>query len=101
VTREVFSDCANHSLQLLAEKEEREIHKLVAEVVDAQLKKLELKMKSFEEIEELLKDEQLKVDKAKQQLAAEKAAFEEKKLAAMRAGGAMLGGQSATPVTPS
>jgi SWI/SNF related-matrix-associated actin-dependent regulator of chromatin subfamily C len=86
--------------KLLAEKEEREIHKLVAEVIDAQLKKLELKMKSFEEIEEILKEEQLKVEKAKQQLAAEKAAFEEKKLAAMRAGGALLTGQSATPVTP-
>lgn len=84
----------------MAEKEEREIHKLVAEVIDAQLKKLELKMKSFEEIEEILKEEQLKVEKAKQQLAAEKAAFEEKKLAAMRAGGALLTGQSATPVTP-
>ena len=86
--------------QLLAEKEEREIHKLIAEVIDAQLKKLELKMKGFEEIEEILKEEQLKVEKAKQQLAADKAAFEEKKLAAMRAGGALLTGQNATPVTP-
>jgi len=86
--------------KLLAEKEEREIHKLVAEVIDAQLKKLELKMKGFEEIEEILKEEQLKVEKAKQQLAAEKAAFEEKKLSVMRAGGALLTGQSAAPVTP-
>lgn len=72
----------------------------MAEVIDAQLKKLELKMKSFEEIEEILKEEQLKVEKAKQQLAAEKAAFEEKKLSVMRAGGALLTGQSAAPVTP-
>jgi SWI/SNF related-matrix-associated actin-dependent regulator of chromatin subfamily C len=47
----------------LAEREEREIEKLVYEVIEAQLQKLEIKMKCFDELEDVLKEEQLKVDK--------------------------------------
>jgi SWI/SNF related-matrix-associated actin-dependent regulator of chromatin subfamily C len=47
---------------LLAEREEREIEKLVYEVIEAQLQKLEIKMKCFDELEDVLKEEQLKVN---------------------------------------
>lgn len=47
---------------MLAEREEREIEKLVYEVIEAQLQKLEIKMKCFDELEDVLKEEQLKVN---------------------------------------
>jgi hypothetical protein len=64
---------------MLAEREEREIEKLMYEVIDAQLQKLEIKMKCFDELEEVLKEEQTKVERAKQQLSQEKLNFEEQK----------------------
>jgi len=63
----------------LKEKEERKIQTLVTEIVDLQLQKIELKMQQFEELEKLLKEEQLKVEKAKQQLYNEKMQFESKR----------------------
>jgi hypothetical protein len=65
--------------RMLAEREEREIEKLMYEVIDAQLQKLEIKMKCFDELEEVLKEEQTKVERAKQQLSQEKLNFEEQK----------------------
>jgi SWI/SNF related-matrix-associated actin-dependent regulator of chromatin subfamily C len=46
---------------LLAEREERDIHRLVYKAVDLQLQKLELKMKYMDELDKVLRDEQTKV----------------------------------------
>jgi hypothetical protein len=48
-------------LQLFAEKEEREIQGLVMKVISLELKKLELKLKHFLEIEETLDKERIEV----------------------------------------
>ena len=46
----------------LADKEEREIQRNVAQCIELQLKKLEIKMKQFDELEELLKQEREKLN---------------------------------------
>jgi SWI/SNF related-matrix-associated actin-dependent regulator of chromatin subfamily C len=43
--------------KLLADQEEREVARLVGLVVEAQLKKLEIKLKHFDELEEMLERE--------------------------------------------
>ncbi|CAG8600829.1 6289_t:CDS:2 [Paraglomus brasilianum] len=52
----------------LADYEEREIQRLVNTVIDAQLRKLELKLSQFEELEALLDAERKEIEKQRQQL---------------------------------
>lgn len=47
--------------QVLAEKEEREIHNLVMKAIDLQYKKIELKLKYFEDLEKLMDRERVQV----------------------------------------
>jgi SWI/SNF related-matrix-associated actin-dependent regulator of chromatin subfamily C len=48
-------------LQVLAHKEEREIQSLVSKVIELQLKKIELKLKHFDELEQLMERERTQV----------------------------------------
>ncbi|KAF9179759.1 hypothetical protein BGZ51_006626 [Haplosporangium sp. Z 767] len=52
----------------LADYEEREIQRLVTAVIEMQLKKLELKLKQFEELESVLDTEKSELEKQRQQL---------------------------------
>jgi len=61
--------------KLTAEREEKEVQKLVNEVIEVQLRKLELKMKHFEELEAILEREREQLETAKQQLYADQLAF--------------------------
>ena len=45
------------SMQHLASVEERKIKSLVAQLVESQMKKLEIKLRHFEELEEMLESE--------------------------------------------
>jgi hypothetical protein len=49
------------TIQLLAEIEEQEIQKLMAAVIDTQLKKLEAKLEHFVQLEQMLEREKLQV----------------------------------------
>lgn len=49
--------------KLLADQEEREVARLVQLVVEAQLKKLEIKLKHFDELEEMLEREKDQVSR--------------------------------------
>lgn len=57
---------------LLASSEERQIQSLVSRLVSAQLKKLELKMTHFEQLEELVEGERRAVELARQQVQRER-----------------------------
>ncbi|KAG6554229.1 hypothetical protein Mapa_004145 [Marchantia paleacea] len=59
--------------KLLADQEEREIQRLVASVIENQLKKLELKLKQFSELETVLGKECEQVEKARAKVIAERA----------------------------
>ena len=48
--------------QIIAEKEEREIYTLVSKAIDVQLKKIDLKMKSFDEFDQYLEREKVQVN---------------------------------------
>ncbi|KAF9108010.1 hypothetical protein BGX27_008501, partial [Mortierella sp. AM989] len=52
----------------LADKEEREVKRLVNQVVEAQLKKMELKLQQFEELESVLEIEKRELERQRQQL---------------------------------
>ncbi|KAG0362978.1 hypothetical protein BC939DRAFT_414631 [Gamsiella multidivaricata] len=52
----------------LADNEEREVKKLVTQVVEAQLKKMELKLQQFEELESVLEIEKRELERQRQQL---------------------------------
>ncbi|VAH94027.1 unnamed protein product [Triticum turgidum subsp. durum] len=56
--------------KLFADQEEREIQRLVATVINHQLKRLELKLKQFAEVETLLLKECEQVDRARQRISA-------------------------------
>lgn len=58
--------------KVLADYEEREMQRLVNQAVEQQLKKLELKMKLFEEMENHLDNERRELEKQRQALFAEK-----------------------------
>eukprot|EP00850_Spirogloea_muscicola_P007215 SM000036S13259 [mRNA] locus=s36:210416:217077:+ [translate_table: standard] len=58
--------------KLLADAEEREIQRLVAEVMEQQVKKLELKLRHFEDLEDLLLKERDQVERTRQHLIAER-----------------------------
>jgi SWI/SNF related-matrix-associated actin-dependent regulator of chromatin subfamily C len=64
---------------LLAEKEEREMRMLVYQIVDAQLKKLELKLQYFDEMERFLDAEHTKLESARLRIFEEKFKLEEDK----------------------
>jgi SWI/SNF related-matrix-associated actin-dependent regulator of chromatin subfamily C len=66
---------------LLAEREERDIHRLVYKVVDLQLQKLELKMKYVDELDKVLRDEQAKIEVAHHRLLQDKLSLEESRRA--------------------
>jgi SWI/SNF related-matrix-associated actin-dependent regulator of chromatin subfamily C len=53
---------------VLATQDDRELERLVRELVDAQVKKLELKMAHFDELESILEAERREVEQARQQL---------------------------------
>ncbi|XP_013586277.1 PREDICTED: SWI/SNF complex subunit SWI3C [Brassica oleracea var. oleracea] len=59
--------------KLFADHEEREIQRLSANIVNHQLKRMELKLKQFAEIETLLMKECEQVEKTRQRFAAERA----------------------------
>lgn len=59
--------------KLFADHEEREIQRLSASIINHQLKRLELKLKQFAEIETLLMKECEQVEKTRQRLAEERA----------------------------
>lgn len=58
--------------KLFADHEEREIQRLSANIINHQLKRLELKLKQFAEVETLLMKECEQVEKTRQRLAAER-----------------------------
>jgi SWI/SNF related-matrix-associated actin-dependent regulator of chromatin subfamily C len=76
--------------RLLAEREEREIHNLMAQIIEAQIKKMELKVKFFSEIEDQLERDKLQLEQQRQTLLNEKQAFAQK----------MLTTPAPTPTTP-
>ncbi|GAB4862095.1 hypothetical protein Ancab_037348 [Ancistrocladus abbreviatus] len=59
--------------KLFADHEEREIQRLSANIINHQLKRLELKLKQFAEVETLLMKECEQVEKTRQRFAAERA----------------------------
>ncbi|WRX30185.1 SANT/Myb domain - like 10 [Theobroma cacao] len=59
--------------KLFADHEEREIQRLSANIINHQLKRLELKLKQFAEVETLLMKECEQVEKARQRFASERA----------------------------
>ncbi|KAG0605244.1 hypothetical protein M758_9G042700 [Ceratodon purpureus] len=63
--------------KLLADQEEQEIEHLVASVIDNQMKKLYSKLKHFEELEMLLEKERLEVERARQQVYADRLRYAE------------------------
>eukprot|EP00741_Cyanophora_paradoxa_P025712 tig00000388_g24813.t1 len=67
--------------KLVAEREEREVQRLVAFAVEAQLRKVELKLRYFEEMEEALHQERCQVEALRQQLFQERAQFARQKAA--------------------
>ncbi|KAF8088453.1 hypothetical protein N665_0541s0018 [Sinapis alba] len=64
---------ASTKAKLFADHEEREIQRLSANIVNHQLKRMELKLKQFAEIETLLMKECEQVEKTRQRFAAERA----------------------------
>ncbi|XP_058097465.1 SWI/SNF complex subunit SWI3C homolog isoform X2 [Magnolia sinica] len=59
--------------KMFADHEEREIQRLVAAIINHQLKRLELKLKQFAEVETLLMKECEQVERTRQRLSAERA----------------------------
>ncbi|RKP09935.1 SWIRM domain-containing protein [Thamnocephalis sphaerospora] len=67
--------------KVLADYEEREVQRLVHSVVEAQMKKLELKMNQLDELEQMLEQERQDLDRERQQLLTERLAFRSSLLA--------------------
>jgi len=59
--------------KVLVEREDKEIQRLITTIVETQLKKLEIKLKLFEDLEEVVEREKVQVERARQQLANERA----------------------------
>ncbi|TIB93778.1 SWIRM-domain-containing protein [Wallemia mellicola] len=59
----------------LSNNEEKEIQSLVSKIVEAQLKKLELKTEQFEKLETMLEEEKKSLENARMQLAQERTEF--------------------------
>jgi SWI/SNF related-matrix-associated actin-dependent regulator of chromatin subfamily C len=62
---------------LLADQEERVIEHLVASIIDNQMKKLYTKLEHFEELEMLLEKERLELERARQQVYADRLRYAE------------------------
>ncbi|KAF9575091.1 hypothetical protein EC968_004316 [Mortierella alpina] len=60
--------CAAAKAKTLADNEEREVQRLVSQVVESQLKKMELKLQQFEELESVLETEKRELERQRQQL---------------------------------
>ncbi|KAF9990616.1 hypothetical protein BGZ75_000814 [Mortierella antarctica] len=60
--------CAAAKAKTLADNEEREVQRLVSQVVESQLKKMELKLQQFEELESVLETERRELERQRQQL---------------------------------
>jgi len=58
--------------RMVVATEEREIQKLVAEVIELQIQKLELKLQNFESLEKKLETERQEIEKLRQQLHTER-----------------------------
>ncbi|GER37723.1 SWI/SNF complex subunit SWI3C [Striga asiatica] len=84
--------------KLFADHEEREIQRLSANIVNHQLKRLELKLKQFAEIETLLMRECEQMERTRQRIASERALMSS---AQFMPGGASwpMGPPSASPLT--
>jgi SWI/SNF related-matrix-associated actin-dependent regulator of chromatin subfamily C len=54
--------------KVLADHEDREMQRLVNAVVELQLKKLELKMSQFEELEQIMEQEKREIERQRRQL---------------------------------
>uniref|UniRef100_A0A3B4ZND3 SWI/SNF related, matrix associated, actin dependent regulator of chromatin subfamily c member 2 n=1 Tax=Stegastes partitus TaxID=144197 RepID=A0A3B4ZND3_9TELE len=80
-------DSLSLSLQHLAAVEERKIKSLVALLVETQMKKLEIKLRHFEELETIMDREREALEYQRQQLLADRQSFhmEQLKYAEMRA----------------
>ncbi|KAL5717373.1 hypothetical protein ACHQM5_010386 [Ranunculus cassubicifolius] len=66
-----FGAAAVHA-KLLADQEDREIEHLVATVIDTQLRKMEYKVKHFEELESIMDKEYTQIQEIKETLMAER-----------------------------
>ncbi|XP_003578845.1 SWI/SNF complex subunit SWI3C [Brachypodium distachyon] len=84
--------------KLFADQEEREIQRLAATIINHQLKRLELKLKQFAEIETLLLKESEQVERARQNLTAQRVRVMSARFAS--AGGSMPGGSSTMVSNP-
>ncbi|KAL6870824.1 hypothetical protein ACP4OV_014672 [Aristida adscensionis] len=84
--------------KLFADQEEREVQRLAATVINHQLKRLELKLKQFAEVETLLLKECEQVERVRQRIAAERVRM---RSALLGSGGSSLpGGSGAMPPNP-
>ena len=68
--------------KLLADQEEQEIQRLVVGMVEHQMRKVELKMRYFEDLEAGLNKEKEQIERMKQQIFAERAALKRQQLEA-------------------
>lgn len=64
--------------KLLAQKEEREIQRLMAYILEKQMKKLEIKLKSLDHLEKLMVKERLQLEENTKKLQEEKLKFQTK-----------------------
>lgn len=64
--------------KLLAQKEEREIQRLIAYVLEKQMKKLEIKLKSLDHLEKLMTKERQQIEENTKKLQEEKLKFQTK-----------------------
>lgn len=71
--------------KLFADQEEREIQRLSATIINHQLKRLELKLKQFAEVETFLMKQGEQIEKNRQRLSTEKVAMQSNRSAIMNA----------------
>ncbi|XP_066340408.1 SWI/SNF complex subunit SWI3C homolog [Miscanthus floridulus] len=84
--------------KLFADKEEREVQRLAATVINHQLKRLELKLKQFAEVETLLLKECEQVERVRQRISAERVRMRSALLGPTGSG--LPGGSSTMPSNP-
>ncbi|KAF8658134.1 hypothetical protein HU200_059602 [Digitaria exilis] len=84
--------------KLFADQEEREIQRLAATIINHQLKRLELKLKQFAEVETMLLKESERFELMRQQLAAQRARILSTRLPST--GGTLPGGGSSMASNP-
>ncbi|KAJ1274835.1 hypothetical protein BS78_05G090900 [Paspalum vaginatum] len=84
--------------KLFADQEEREVQRLAATVINHQLKRLELKLKQFAEVETLLLKECEQVERVRQKFSAERIRMRSVLLAAT--GSSLPGDSSTMPSNP-